>query len=74
MQSHTQNKKIYTLIAHLTESKLQTDNLQFGFKNGLGRLRRCYFTFGNVVDYFTCNSSTVYAALDISKAFDKVSH
>ena len=40
------------------------------------RLCRCYFKCVNyVVDYFTCNVSTVYAAsLDISKALDRVLH
>ena len=56
------------------ENKLQTDDLQFGFKKGLG-CADAIFTLGNVAEYFTRNGSTVYAAsLDISKAFDKVSH
>jgi len=62
------------VILQLTENKLQTDNLQFSFKKGCG-CADANFTFGNVVDYFTCNGSTVYAAsLDISKSFDKVLH
>lgn len=51
-----------------------TDDLQFGFKDGIG-CSDAIFTVKSVIDNFVKNGSTVtVSALDISKAFDKVSH
>ena len=53
---------------------LQTSSLQFGFKSGIGT-SDALFTLKTIVDYLTQNGCTVtLAALDISKAFDKLSH
>src|SRR2546425_2812453 len=52
----------------------RTDSLQFGFQKGVG-CSDALFTVKSVVDYFTKNGCTVsVSALDISKAFDRVSH
>ena len=53
---------------------LYTSDLQFGFKCNIG-CPDALFTLQTAVDYFTANGCTVtLAALDISKAFDKISH
>lgn len=53
---------------------LVTNDLQFGFKTGIG-CSDALFTLKSVVNYFNNNGSTVtISALDISKAFDKISH
>ena len=53
---------------------LSSDELQFGFKSGLG-CSEAIFTLRSTIDYFNANGSAVYvAALDISKAYDKVNH
>lgn len=53
---------------------MSTSDLQFGFKGGLG-CNDALFTLKNVVDFFTKRGNTInICALDISKAFDKVSH
>jgi hypothetical protein len=58
----------------LCQSCMVTNDLQFGFKAGIG-CSDALFTLKNVVNYFNNNGSTVtLTALDISKAFDKVSH
>jgi len=63
---HVLLKKFHT---HLASS-----DLQFGFKKGVG-CSDALFTLKSVVDHFVRNGSTVtLSALDISKAFDKVSH
>ena len=51
-----------------------TDSLQFGFRKGVG-CSDALFTVKSVVNHFTKNGCTVnVSALDISKAFDRVSH
>ena len=51
-----------------------TDDLQFGFKKGLG-YSSAIFLLQDSVDYFLANGSSVFAAsLDIKKAFDRVNH
>lgn len=51
-----------------------TSDLQFGFKRGVG-CRDALSLFSSTVQYFTNNGSTVsVAALDMSKAFDRVNH
>jgi len=51
------SKLFESVILQLTQNKMQTDNLQFGFKKGLG-CADAIFTLGNVADYLTCNGST----------------
>jgi hypothetical protein len=56
------------------ESCLSSDKLQNGFKSGLSC---CDATFAlrTITNHFISNGSSVYiATLDISKAFDRVSH
>ena len=54
-------------------SLFKTDSLQFGFQNGVG-CSDALFTVKSVVDHYTKNGCTVsVSALDISKAFDRVS-
>jgi len=63
----------YALLSKFS-SCLVTDNLQFGFKNGVG-CSDALFTVKSAIDYFTKNGCTVtVSALDISKAFDRVSY
>jgi len=51
-----------------------SDDLQFGFKRGLG-CNEAIFALRTTVSHFTSTGSTVYlAALDIRKAFDSVHH
>ena len=51
-----------------------SDNLQFGFKPGIG-CSHSIFTLRTVCDYFNQRGSDVYiASLDATKAFDKVNH
>ena len=53
---------------------LATDDLQFGFKKGLG-CSNAIFVLRATIDYFKDRGSTIFAAaLDVSKAFDKVNH
>jgi Reverse transcriptase (RNA-dependent DNA polymerase) len=53
------------------EDQLATDDLQYGFRGCADAV----FTLRHVVEHFTSRGSMVYtAALDISKAFDTVSH
>ena len=53
---------------------LHLNDLQFGFKKGLG-CANAILTLRTTIDYFTGRGSSIYAAsLDISKAFDTVNH
>ena len=55
-------------------NNLVSDDLQFGFKKGLG-CANAIFTLRTTIYYFTGRGSSMYAAsLDISKAFDTVNH
>ena len=57
-------------ISHLLDS----DSLQFGFKKKTST-SHARFVLRTTVDYFTNRSSAVFTAfLDISKAFDRISH
>ena len=52
---------------------VSSDN-QFGFKKGSSCAHAIY-TLRSVVDYYvSCNSTVNLCALDLSKAFDKMSH
>ena len=56
------------------DSYLQSSDLQFGFKPGIG-CSDAIFTLANIVKYFSDRRTTItLAALDVSKAFDRVSH
>ena len=56
------------------EDCLTNDDLQFGFRKGVG-CQQALFALKATVDYFISRGSSVYAAaLDISKAFDTVEH
>jgi len=51
-----------------------TDDLQFGFKRGLG-CSNAIFALHQCVEYFNDRSSNVHiASLDASKAFDRINH
>jgi hypothetical protein len=53
---------------------MKSDDLQFGFKKGLG-CTNAIFSLRKVVEYFNSRDSNVYlASLDASKAFDRVNH
>ena len=49
------------------------DDLQFGFKKMLS-CNNAIFTLRTTIDHFTRRGSSIYAALDISKAFDTVQY
>ena len=53
---------------------LLTDDLQFGFKRGMG-CTNAIFSLRTTIDHFTSRGGSIYAAaLDIRKAFDTVHH
>jgi len=61
-------------ILNKFDSLLWSNQLQFGFKKN-SNCSRAVFVLSQVVDYFVKNNSNVYiAALDASKAFDRVNH
>jgi len=67
-------KVFESVILSLCDDALVTNDLQFGFKKGSG-CPDALFTLRCTIDHFIKNGSNVYAAsLDISKAFDRVSH
>ena len=56
------------------DDMLNSDNLQFGFKQH-SSCAHALFVLSQVVDYFISHGSSVYlASLDASKAFDRVNH
>ena len=62
------------MLLSLCSSLLITDDRQFGFKKGRG-CTEALFLFRNTIEHFNSRGSTVFAAaLDISKAFDRVDH
>jgi len=63
-----------SIVLHMCGGALATSDLQFGFKRESG-CSDAIFTFCSDVNHFIRNGSNVFAApLDISKAFDRVSH
>ena len=61
-------------LINLFAGFISSDNLQFGFKSGIG-CSHSVFTIRTICDYFNQRGSNVYiASLDASKAFDKVNH
>ena len=72
--SHVISKLFEAVVITVCGSALNTDPLQFGFKANSG-CNDAIFSLTSVVKYFNDHKSSVYiASLDISKAFDKVSH
>ena len=67
--------KIFELcLARCLQIYLNSSNRQFGFKKGSG-CSTAIFTLRKVVDHFTLNNSTInICSLDLSKAFDNLSH
>ena len=62
------------MLLEICEEFLVCDELQFGFKKGVG-CSEAIFTLRANIDYFKDRGSSVFvAALDISKAFATVSH
>ena len=67
-------KAFESVVCDICEDQLKTDDLQFGFKSGMG-CTDAIFLCRTTIDHFTERGSNVYAAaLDVSKAFDKVNH
>jgi len=67
-------KFMENVILKLCQDKLCSDDLQFGFKQGLGCIN-AVFLCRSTIDHFTHRGSNVYvAALDIKKASDRVNH
>ncbi len=68
------SKVIELVILDMFKELLTSNDHQFGFKKKHGT-DFCVFSLKQVVDYYTNNSTNVYACfLDASKAFDKVNH
>jgi len=68
------SKLFELMIMSLCNDSLQTDSLQFGFKDKIGTAD-AIFIMKSAINHFTDRGSSVYiASLDIRKAFDKVSH
>jgi hypothetical protein len=68
------SKVLEGVISAVCLSCFDTDDHQFGFKKGKGCTDAIYL-FTTTVDHFIDHGSSVFvAALDISKAFDKVDH
>jgi hypothetical protein len=67
--------KIFELcLLHKFERFFYTNDLQFGFKKKIG-CNPAIYSVQQVVKYFTVRGSAVYlAALDASKAFDRLNH
>jgi Reverse transcriptase (RNA-dependent DNA polymerase) len=67
-------KVFEALILNIHKDNLETDELQFGFKQGIGCMDVIFFV-KTVVDYFIVRGSAVYAAtLDLKEALDSVDH
>ena len=59
---------------HYVVDALETDFLQIGFKDKIGNAD-AIFTLNSTIEHFVDRGSSVYiSSLDISKAFDRVSH
>ena len=68
------SKLFELVIIEICEQFLSCDELQFGFKKGVGCSEE-YFALHSTIDYFKNRGSSIFvAALDISKAFDTVNH
>ena len=72
--THVISKVFESVILNVCKDNLCSDELQFGFKSGLG-CSDAIFCIRTVVDYYIENGSSVFAAaLDLKKAFDSVNH
>jgi hypothetical protein len=72
--THVISKVFEGIILNVCKDNLCSDELQFGFKSGLG-CSDAIFCIRTVVDYYIENNSSVFAAaLDLKKAFDSVNH
>jgi len=68
------SKLFELVIMSLCSDMLQTDSLQFGFKDKIGTAD-AIFTMKSTIKHLTDRGSSVYvASLDIRKAFDRISH
>ena len=68
------SKLFESLLLTICQRFLPTDDLQFGFKPGLG-CTDAIFALKSTINYFNTRGSCVYAAaLDLRKAFDSVNH
>jgi Reverse transcriptase (RNA-dependent DNA polymerase) len=68
------SKVFESVILKLCEHVFTVDDLQFGFKHGVG-CSDAIFALKTTVAYFNKRGSSVFlAALDIKKAFDSVNH
>jgi hypothetical protein len=68
------SKVFESLLLNKYSNYLRTDDLQFGFKQGLS-CSNAIFALRQAIEYFNDRSSNVYvASLDASKAFDRVNH
>src|SRR2546425_6335850 len=67
--------KLFELVLlQICKPHLSTDDLQFGFKEGVGCCN-AIFLLSETVDYFSTRGRSVFlAALDFKKAFDRVHH
>ena len=68
------SKLFECIILKICSDHLETDELQFGFKQGVG-CANALFAMRTSIDFYVDRGSTVFtAALDISKAYDTVNH
>ena len=68
------SKLFELVIIEICKPYLHTDDLQFGFKEGLG-CANAVFVLNETVQYFTSKGSSVFsAALDLKKCFDRINH
>ena len=66
--------KVLSVILGLCDNVLDTDNIQFGFKCGIG-CPDAIFALKSVINHFVARGSFIcIALLDVSKAFDRVNH
>ena len=68
------SKLLEVVLLSLCSDALVTDFLQFSFKDKIGTVD-AIFTLNSTIKHFVDRGSSVYiSSLDISKAFDRVSH
>src|SRR5580693_4153682 len=68
------SKLFETILLELIAPYLIIDDLQFGFRKGLG-CSNAIFLLNETIDYFVSRGSSIFiASLDFKKAFDKVCH
>jgi hypothetical protein len=68
------SKLFELVILEICEPCFHTDDLQFGFKKGLG-CSNAIFVMNETIKYFNTKGSTIFAAvLDFKKAYDRINH